>query len=109
MTRAAAPPILVQLHSSDSVSEQVAVLRLLKNDLIGHDQRKEAYVAGGILPVLTQVLTACWPGKAAAAQSNGSALGQSGFFQSPDETQTCLQAILIVGSLAQGMSNTTLI
>lgn len=105
MTRAAAPPILAQLHSSDSVSEQVAVLRLLKNDLIGHDQRKEAYVLGGILPALSQVLGACWPGKAAAAESNGAALGQSGFFQSPEETEACLQAILIVGSLAQGIYN----
>lgn len=109
MTRATAPPILAQLHSSHSVSEQVAVLRLLKNDLIGHDQRKEAYVAGGILPALAQVLAVCWPGKAAAAGSNGAASGQSGFLQSSEETEACQQAILIVGSLAQGIHNPRLV
>lgn len=104
MTRAAAaaPPILVQLRSSGSVSAQVASLRALKNDLIGHDQRKEAYVAGGIIPALAQVLAVCRPGKAAATGSNGSTLGQAGSYHSPEETEACLQAILIVGSLTQG-------
>lgn len=111
MTRAAAaaPPILVQLRSSDSISAQVAFLRALKNDLIGHDQRKEAYIAGGILPALAQVLAVCRPGKAAAAGSNGSTLGQAGSYQSPEETEACLQAILIVGSLTQGTCTASLV
>lgn len=104
----ATPPILSQLQSSDSVAGQVAALRALKNDLIGHDQRKEAYVTGGIFPVLAQVLALRRPGKAAAAESNRSPLGQARSYQSPEETQAseetaCLQAILIAGSLAQGM------
>ena len=103
MTRAAAPPILLQLRSSESVSEQVISLRTLKNELIGHDQRKEAYVAGGIIPALAQVLALRRPGKAAAAESNGSAISQARSYQSSDESEACLQAILIVGSLAQGI------
>lgn len=103
MTRAAAPPILVQLNSSDSVSAQVAFLRTLKNDLIGHDQRKEAYVAGGVIPALAQLLAVCRPGKAAAAESNGTPSGQIGPLPSPEETEVCLQTILIAGSLAQGI------
>ncbi|KAJ5216386.1 uncharacterized protein N7498_002793 [Penicillium cinerascens] len=102
MTRAAAPPILLQLRSSESVSEQVVSLRTLKNELIGHDQRKEAYVAGGIIPALAQVLALRRPGKAAAAESNGSAISQARSYQSSEESEACLQAILIVGSLAQG-------
>lgn len=102
MTRVAAPPILVQLNSSDSVSAQVASLRTLKNELIGHDQRKEAYVAGGVIPALAQLLAVYRPGKAAAAESNGTALGETGPFQCQEEPELCLQTILIVGSLAQG-------
>jgi hypothetical protein len=103
MTRAAAPPILLQLQSSESVSEQVASLRTLKNELIGHDQRKEAYVTGGIIPALAQVLALRWPGKAAAAEPNGSASSQARSYRTSDESEACLQAILIVGSLAQGI------
>jgi hypothetical protein len=51
MTRAAAPPILEQLQSAESASAQITVLRALKNELIGHDQRKEALVAEGIIPL----------------------------------------------------------
>lgn len=102
MTRAAAPPILLQLHSSESVCTQVASLRALKNELIGHDQRKESYVAGGIIPTLAQVLALRGPGKAADAGANGSALGQATTYQHSDDSKACLQAILVVGSLAQG-------
>jgi len=104
MTRPAAPPILLQLQSSESVSEQVASLRTLKNELIGHDQRKEAYVARGIIPVLAQVLALRRPGKAAAAESNESTSSQAGSYETQDESEACLQALLIVGSLAHGMS-----
>ncbi|KAJ5136899.1 hypothetical protein N7448_005453 [Penicillium atrosanguineum] len=103
----AATPILSQLQSLESISEQVASLRALKNELIGHDQRKEAYVTGGIFPILAQVLALRRPGKAAAAESNRSSLSQATSNQGPGETQmsdetACLQAILIAGSLAQG-------
>jgi hypothetical protein len=104
MTRAAAPPILLQLQSSESASSQVALLRTLKNELIGHDQRKETYVAAGIIPALGQLLSSRRPGRATAAESNGTALNQAPLYQNTDESEACLQAILIAGSLAQGKS-----
>lgn len=102
MTRAAAPPILLQLQSSESASSQVALLRTLKNELIGHDQRKETYVAAGIIPVLGQLLSTRRPGRVTGAESNGAALNQAPLYQNSDESEACLQAILIAGSLAQG-------
>jgi hypothetical protein len=108
MTRAAAPPILLQLQSSESASSQAALLRTLKNELIGHDQRKEAYVAAGIIPALGQLLSLRGPGKATGAESNGAALNQPPLYQTSDESEACLQAILIAGSLAQGTSNVIL-
>jgi hypothetical protein len=102
MTRAAAPPILLQLQSSESASAQVPLLRTLKNELIGHDQRKETYVAAGIIPALGQLLSKRRPGKASGAEANGVVLNQPPLYQNSDESEACLQAILIAGSLAQG-------
>lgn len=73
-------------------------LRTLKNELIGHDQRKEAFVSAGIIPALAQVLATRRPtGKAVTAELDGSALCQGS-----EDAKACLQAVLIVGSLAQG-------
>ncbi|KAJ5169025.1 uncharacterized protein N7482_004619 [Penicillium canariense] len=102
MTRAATAPLLLQLQSSDSVSSQVASLRTLKNELIGHDQRKETYITAGIIPALGQVLSARRPGRDTAAESNRAGLSQVSLYHNSDDSEACLQAILIVGSLAQG-------
>lgn len=104
MTRAAAPPILLQIRSPESISSQLVALRTLKNEVIGHDQRKETFVAGGVIPVLSQVLAAHRPGK---ADPNGSTLGHSRPYHPSEEAEACLQAILIVGSLAQGILTST--
>ncbi|CAG8007400.1 unnamed protein product [Penicillium salamii] len=97
MTRAAAPPILLQLYSAESVSSQIKALRTLKNELIGHDQRKEAYIADGIIPALAQVLTSNWPGTLEPEE-----LSLQDRASRKEESDACLQATLIVGSLAQG-------
>jgi hypothetical protein len=101
MTRAAVPPILLQLHSSESVSSQAESLRTLKNELIGHDQSKETYVTSGVLPALAQVLSTYRPGGVASADPNGSAPNPVNY-RTSSEYEACLQSILIVGSVAQG-------
>lgn len=73
-------------------------MRNLKNELIGHDQRKEAYVNAGIIPALAQVLSSRRP-TVRTTEFNGSIQEES----KSAELEACLQAILIVGSLAQGM------
>ncbi|CAG7937781.1 unnamed protein product [Penicillium olsonii] len=98
MTRAAAPPMLLQLQNADSVSSQILALRSLKNELIGHDQRKEAYIAEGIIPALGQVLSSRWPG---TLDSEDLSLDDRAA-RKAEECDACLQATLIVGSLAQG-------
>ena len=94
MTRESMPAILLQLQSAESLSSQVTTLRKLKNETIGHDQRKEAWVRWGLIPILAQVL-ASWhhpSGRNGAANSKPRS----------DEDEACLQAVIIVGSLAQG-------
>lgn len=98
MTRAAAPPILLQLHGAESLSAQIRALRTLKNELIGHDQRKETYVADGIIPALAQVLISRWPGRTEPNEVSS----QDRVSQKAEYYDVCLQATLVVGSLAQG-------
>lgn len=106
MTRAAAPPTLLQLQTAESASTQLTALRSLKNELIGHDQRKEACVVAGIIPTLAQILRSRRPGKAASTEPNRSVLNHSGPYVGSEGSEAGLQAILIVGSLAQGMCPT---
>ena len=90
--------MLLQLQNADSVSSQILALRSLKNELIGHDQRKEAYIAEGIIPALGQVLSSRWPG---TLDSEDLSLDDRAA-RKAEECDACLQATLIVGSLAQG-------
>ncbi|KAL2837870.1 armadillo repeat protein [Aspergillus pseudodeflectus] len=99
MTRSVTPPIL-QLQNAESLSSQAAALRALKNETIGHDQRKEALVRLGILPMLAHFL--------ASRSLNGSP-GRKGSSKHRDlpgsraeADDAHLQAIILLGSLAQG-------
>lgn len=101
MTRASAPPLLPQLQSADSASAQAIALRCLKNETIGHDQRKECWIRWGIIPMLANILAARQsPGKgpASAEHSGGSRLRHP----ASQEDEARLQAVIILGSLAQG-------
>ncbi|KAH9821471.1 Armadillo/beta-catenin-like repeat protein, partial [Teratosphaeria destructans] len=79
------------------VTEQVAAWKQLKNDIVGHELRKEAVVKQGLLEVLADVL---------AAPSNGT--GKRRRDGAPllavwtDEEEARLQAIRVLGSLANG-------
>lgn len=104
MTRPSTPPILHQLQNAESLSSQIAALRTLKNETIGHDQHKENWIRGGVIPILSRILTARLPsGKAAAEiELNGSGGGPPPPGVGPQEEEACIQAVIVVGSLAQG-------
>ncbi|KAJ9211622.1 hypothetical protein DTO166G4_6761 [Paecilomyces variotii] len=103
MTRAAAPPTLVELQNPESLGAQTAALRRLKNELIGHDQRKEAWIGWGIIPVLSRVLSIKrGSGKRATAGELNGAGEHSDKAGRTEEEEACIQAVIILGSLAQG-------
>ncbi|KAK2745629.1 hypothetical protein FQN55_006120 [Onygenales sp. PD_40] len=105
MTRAAPPQIISDIRDPESAASRIAALRQLKNDIIGHDQRKEAWVGYGIVPLLAHILSGRrGTGKAIAARGlNGKAKYPSARRNSrTEEDEVSLQAILITGSLAQG-------
>jgi hypothetical protein len=58
MARIQSPPILSQIRVARSYSEQTAALRALKDDIVGHVQRKEKWIENGILEPLVKTLQA---------------------------------------------------
>lgn len=98
---------MVQGPSADTIAAirnptaQIASLKQLKNDIVGHEQRKELVVKQGILEPLVEILAA--PARAAGKRNsaNGVSLQQipTAWTQ---EDEARLQATLILGSLASG-------
>ncbi|QSS59182.1 armadillo repeat protein [Histoplasma capsulatum] len=107
MARAATPQIISDIQNPDSTASRIEALRLLKNEIIGHDQRKEAWIGWGIIPLLSQILAGRRGAgkKTTGGEVNGHTrrqhLARSRSGRSDDD-EVCLQAILIIGSLAQG-------
>ena len=103
MTRPSTPPLLSELRSPTSPATQVAALRALKNELVGHEQQKEMWVGRGVVAPLSRILNTHYRGgKRRYREANG-ALDRVGRTQTTtDEEEARMQAIIIVGSLANG-------
>jgi hypothetical protein len=56
MARVQTPPVLSQIRVARSYSEQATALRALKDEVVGHIQRKEWWVQNGILESLVKIL-----------------------------------------------------
>lgn len=56
MARIQSPPVLSQIRVARSYAEQAVALRALKDEIIGHVQRKEWWVQNGILESLVKIL-----------------------------------------------------
>ncbi|OBT47784.1 hypothetical protein VE00_01431 [Pseudogymnoascus sp. WSF 3629] len=98
MEASSSQPILAQILHPGSPTEHVTALRALKNDIIGHQQRKEAWVGLGILDSIVQA-------SASTESRQDSKLGQEPArdTESLSEEETLrLQALSILGSLAYG-------
>ena len=103
MTRPSTPPILSELRSSSSPAGLVAALRALKNDVIGHEQKKEMWIRLGVLAPIARILNSHkGSGKKRHREINGGAPHPKRRSSSADEEEARLQAIVIVGSFAHG-------
>jgi hypothetical protein len=83
------------LANADSPQQQIESLKQLKNNLVGHDQRKEIAVKNGVLESLVAVISTSGSG-----EQNGTSTGQAQAWTQQDEAR--LQATIILGSLATG-------
>ncbi|KAL8810760.1 MAG: hypothetical protein Q9223_002140 [Gallowayella weberi] len=94
--------LLSELQSPTSTASQVTALRALKNEIIGHGQKKWIWVGLGVLPALARILNTPRANNGKRRESNGnwSAHPAKATFGRTDEEEARLQAIIIVGSLA---------
>lgn len=82
-------------------------MRTLKHELIGHDELKETWITWGLVPLLSEILQsrrvtnrkkAVTPAQLNGSRSHGVDVSRP----QTDEEEGYLQAVIIVGSLAQG-------
>ncbi|KAL9614090.1 MAG: hypothetical protein Q9167_001375 [Letrouitia subvulpina] len=105
MNRASTPPILSELQGSTSPATLVAALRSLKNEIIGHGQKKEEWIKLGVLAPLARILNSCrGSGKRPHRDANGLSHPPTAKEVRSDEEEARLQAIVIIGILAHGMN-----
>ncbi|KAF2640891.1 armadillo repeat domain-containing protein [Massarina eburnea CBS 473.64] len=107
MGRSTIPPALVELSSPSTPEAQVNALRNLKNEIVGHEQRKELTVVHGVIKPLARILRgeAKKGGKrrrGGAANGSGGAVGSTQDSEWGVEDELRFQATLVVGSLANG-------
>jgi armadillo repeat-containing protein 8 len=104
MVRVQSPPILAQLRAARSHSEEIATLRLLKDEIVGHVQRKEKWIEQGILDFLVKALTSTRsPVRLNGKESRGHHAQPRTL--SEDELVR-LQALQLLASIASGESFT---
>jgi hypothetical protein len=92
------PVSLSKLCQPQSAKDSIALLKLLKNELIGHEQKKEQCIKHGFVNPLVSILSAC------ASNSTDSTFW-SGDVTAAEREDLRLQATIILGSLAHGMAN----
>jgi len=109
MGRSAIPTALIELSNPSSPEAQLAALQSLKNEIVGHEQRKELAVTHGVVKPLAKLLRAeaRKGGKRRRDLSNGNAAGlfsegRRSLAEWTTEDELRFQATLVVGSLANG-------
>lgn len=93
----------MQLKSARTAQEQVVALRALKNELVGHVQKKESWVRQGALDPIVRVLSAA-RSQQLFSQSQGKDVSSrgTGTPQLNEQDQVRLQALQLLSSFANG-------
>ncbi|KAI9752962.1 MAG: hypothetical protein M4579_005393 [Chaenotheca gracillima] len=105
MMRPETPPLLDKIKNPSSLAEHVQALRALKNEIIGHEQKKQLWIELGVLtPLLRTLSNPKTEGKRLSRDVNGSVNTKWDSSSLGDEEQARLQATIIIGSLAHESS-----
>jgi hypothetical protein len=106
MGRTSIPAVMQELAGPGTAEAKVAALRSLKNEIVGHEQRKELAVASGVVQPLARLLEPDNGGDRDKKNGwgDGQDEGKRGTCDdgTDDSSQVRLQATLVVGSLANG-------
>ncbi|KAH6608096.1 armadillo repeat [Trichoderma cornu-damae] len=101
MARPQSSPILAQLRNAKTCPEQSAALQALKNEIVGHHQKKETWVSLGVLePVVRNLSSARSTSKANTIKDARPQLPSRRPLS--DEDNVRLQALQIITSFAKG-------
>lgn len=99
MARPQASAILAQLAGAPSFADRITALQAIKNDIVGHVQRKEWWVKAGALEPIVATLSY----SQSSARPNGKDLGfHPAVRPLPEEDAVRLQALQLVASFANG-------
>ncbi|KAF6821308.1 armadillo repeat protein [Colletotrichum sojae] len=99
MARLSNPPILSHIQSARSYAEQTSALKALKNDVVGHQQKKEMWAELGALEPIVEILNA----SRSPAKVNGKdTRPQGNSMWLNDEETVRLQALQLLASFANG-------
>ncbi|KAL5114202.1 hypothetical protein ACEQ8H_007904 [Pleosporales sp. CAS-2024a] len=109
MVRSTIPSALAELANPSALDAQLAALQSLKNEIVGHEQRKELAVTHGVVGPLAGLLRveARRGGKRRRHHGNGHGSGlfsenNSAHAEWTSEDELRFQATLVIGSLANG-------
>jgi hypothetical protein len=103
MARPQTSPILPQLRNATTCPEQSAALQALKNEIVGHHQKKETWASLGVLEPVVKTLTSVRPAAKANTTNKDARPQPSERRTLPDEDKVRLQALQIITSFAKGM------
>ena len=94
--------IISQLRDPNSTQEQIAALKLLRNDVIGNQQRKDAWMSTGVLQAVVEAAT---PRHSYGAPGHQRIEDETWSSQSVlnDSENVRLQALAVLGSFASSM------
>jgi hypothetical protein len=87
------------IRNPSSIEEQISTLKQLKNDIVGHAQRKELVLKQGVVEPLVKTVSVA--GKATGKRRESNGVPQHPLPWSLED-EARLQAILVLGSLASG-------
>lgn len=86
-------------HDQD---EQLSALRTLKNEIVGHDQKKEKWIENGVIEPVVKVLDSSRSSPSTNGKDSRSRIPPSRSLTGEESVR--LQALQILASLANGMT-----
>lgn len=100
MARPQTSPILAQLRSAKTFPEQTAALKALKNEIVGHAQKKGEWIGVGVLDPIVRTLSS---GRAPSKLNGKDAFDVPDFRPLSEEDAVKLQALQLIASFANGL------
>lgn len=100
------PNIVLNIRNPPSIEDQILALKALKNHIIGSQQRKDVWVASGVLEGVVVAATC-----EATSSVGGQIINEESFVLAASLTNpenVRLQALAVLGSFASGRDQHTL-